>query len=223
MFRKSVTLLAFSIVAASQAGVTLITNRAAIPATDMIHWGQYGPSGSSVASPSYGLTDNGKNFLVADGNDTAMTEYATSNTAGSAPYWGFGGGHDAIATSENLGPLGIRFDASQTAAGADIMVNQFGTWTVEMAAYDNLGFFLGSATTTVVSDLNIVGNAPFLGLMSDANNIGTIVYRVKTDGVAGGFAIDEVSMQNCAVPEPTSVAVLGLGMIGLIAKRRNKR
>src|SRR4051812_19098666 len=99
MLRKQVTLLAFALAAASQAGVTLITNRADIAATDMIHWGQYGPSGSLVASPSFGLTDNGKNFLVADGNNTDMVEYFTSGTAGSPPYWGLGGGHDALATT----------------------------------------------------------------------------------------------------------------------------
>lgn len=215
-----------TVAAASQATLTLVTNRADIGACDSIDWGQFGGPGTSVPSPSKGWTTEGTKFAVGDETSNMSTDVSSGvPNGGGGNWWGFGAGHNVLYTDSLNGPLNIVFARTMTAAGADIMVNFFGTYTAELLAYDAMGDPLGSVTTTIVSDANTVGNAPFLGVHSDGGDIAVLQYRLKTSDQTGGFAIDEVSLNDCCspVPEPASMATLGIGLAGIVARRRSKK
>ncbi len=222
MFKKSLLFAALGCVAVSQATITQVATRAALAENDRIDWGQYSNTGL-VPSGSYGLTNAGVTFQVADQDASDMFEFVTSGVAGIAPFWGLGGGHNALYTTSNNGPIYVKYAASQMAVGTDLMVNFFGTYQVRMDAYNNLDQYLGSVSAECVSSPDLLGNAPFLGLESTESDIAFVAIKVVTDFQTGGFAIDEVSSRNCAVPEPASMAMLGLGFMGLVVRRRNKR
>ena len=84
---------------------------------------------------------------------------------------------------------------------------------------DATGYSLGFATTgSGVLPGNVSGTWAAAGV---ANDLSTAFAAVNLQGDASGsLSLSSINVSTSAIPEPGSLAVLGLGMLGLIAGRR---
>ena len=62
-----------------------------------------------------------------------------------------------------------------------------------------------------------------MGLMSDSDNIGSIVFT-DFNGLSGDtIGVDDIVFANTTVPVPAAVWLFGSGLIGLIGVARRKK
>jgi hypothetical protein len=130
-----------------------------------------------------------------------------------------GAGFPAVGnTSKVLGPNGFAdtFNlafASATAIGFDVFAGLV-PGNVTMSIFDLANLPLGTFTVAVPA-----GGA-FFGVLSDAALIGRI--NVASQTTIPGELVDNVAFGTAAsvVPEPTTVALVGLGLTALVFRRR---
>ena len=122
------------------------------------------------------------------------------------------GGYIEVVLAEQANRAGA-FVADQASALAWPIVAQF---------YDSAGALLGAVT----NNLNQVGpfghsnNWVFLGWETEANPIYRIRFTSPVDG--SGMSIDNLTTEAMPTPEPTTLALFGLGLVGLGFSRRRK-
>ena len=88
------------------------------------------------------------------------------------------------------------------------------SWT--LSAFDATGHLLESVVTPITNGSNA---GDFIGLAHAGMKYATLVSNGGSDWVF----VDNVSFAAAAVPEPASIALLGLGFAGVVALRRRRK
>lgn len=216
--RIIIGLAALSFAAISQAQLSLVTTRAGIMQNDSIDWGQFGPSFTVLNGTSFGSSAAGVLFSSTGPGSSQEIRQEGNGWAGN-----FAPG-DNVLWSHVSGNSTIQLAQTVSAFGFQIGSDPYGAFTVTMSAYDNIGNLLGTVTENGTENENNDGSAIFIGVATTSmqNSIGRIVYSVTdANGAPTDYGINQVSIHECnPVPEPASIAVLGLGAIALIRRRR---
>lgn len=90
----------------------------------------------------------------------------------------------------------------------------------ELSAGNILRYSIGGATPVLVSTTTSYIETMASFTASAATT--TIELLFETDGGTGQWRIDDVSVTGAAVPEPTTLALMGLGMAGIGYSRKRK-
>jgi hypothetical protein len=200
----------------SHAALTQVGSRGALGADDFIDWGTLGGSGTTVASPFNIPTDNGLNVNVSK---TPGGLFERRNQ-GSGWNGNFANGDRLLWTQHTTGPIVLDFANPVKGAGTQIQANFFGNFLGSIEAFDSANMSLGSFSLPGISNSNGDNSAIFLGVISDSFNIKKLVFNADHSQFFDDFAINRVDV--VATPEPGTMALLGTGVVGLIARRRRR-
>jgi hypothetical protein len=199
---------------AAQASVTLVTSSSALGANDSISWTQLGPAFTVLTGPQAVTSTGGLAATVTSAGNTLERRDQGSGWAGN-----FANGAPLLWT-RGVGPdITLSFAAPVYGAGAQFQADIFGPFTAEVIGIGGsvLGTFTENGTSNSAGD----DSAIFIGILSDTADISSIVFH-QTGG--NDFAIGNVALNTsdtpAAVPEPASLSLLGLGLIGFISTRR---
>ncbi len=195
--------LALALIGQASASLTQVFTRAALGGTDHIDWSAQGP----IADPLFGMTFNGHAFKATGGY-----QYFTEGGSG-----GFTLGDVTLVGNE---PTTITYGASQKSVGMQIQSNAFGLFDAELDAYDNLNNWLGTVFVSGDNEGGALNTNPFLGVTSTSIDIAKVV--LSTTNGDFGLIINQVDSDcGCgAVPEPASMAALGMGVLAIVRRKR---
>lgn len=186
--------------------------------TDLVDWGQLGPSFTVVPSPFTAVSNGGKTLTGNDGGNFERRDE--------------GNGWDGIFTlgdhllwnQDNGNAIDIHFNNPIVNGGAQIQDDFFGLY---MGCIQALGSF-GASPVFCVSGNNTggdTGTAPFIGIVDlSGGNITDLIFT--TDVGPNATAINQLSFTPGSgpnVPEPASLALLGTGLVGLAGSMRKLR
>jgi hypothetical protein len=221
------TLLAGTFVAtaafasSASAQLSFVSTRAGLSNDGQVDWGTRGAQYTAVDNTS--TVGTGIAGVTAVVSKTSAGAFERRNQGSG---WGgnFTTGDALLWTNGTSGPLVLTFNQAIAGFGLQLQSDSYGAFVGSVTAYDLGGLLLGSfqvdGNSTGASD----GSAVFLGVSSVAGDIG----RVQFDVVGGGdFAVNRgtvgASTAAAVVPEPSTYAMLGAGLLSLGAAARRRR
>jgi hypothetical protein len=204
-------------------------SRAAQPISDIFDWGQIAPPGTDVSTPQFVFSFLGTNAALVgnvDGSDFVTAQQGSTwngnFSSGENLIWT---GNAALFGVGGEGPMAMVFLNPVGTVGFSIQADLYGAFTAYLAAFDSGGNPLFSYSANGVSNGNGDGSALFMGLGDlTGANIASIEFTVASNVLPpysdNDFAIDDVSIGS--TPEPSSLVLLGSGLIGLAGVTRRK-
>ena len=135
-------------------------------------------------------------WTVTGGDVTSASEFLFRAYDNSG--WGILS-QDIVTTS------GLLYDISFDTFASQIVGNDF-AWVIDGGA-------LNSITTTTSWVTNT-------GTFTATSGITNVAFYSATDSGTGTWRMDNVSVDTSAVPEPSAIALMGLGLLGFVATRR---
>jgi hypothetical protein len=205
------------------ATVTLVTSRSALAGTDSLDWANAAPDYTAIANP---FPTNSNGSIPVTVSEPGSLDFARL-TQPSSWFGNFAPG-DAVLYVGNgytgsLGPITIDFGSQLLSAfGSQIQAVPTGAFTAELDIY-NGATLEGTVTEGGISGFTNDGTAIFIGLTSDVD-FNKVVISIPTDtGTANDFGINQADFIPVAVPEPSAIILLVLGVAGLAAACRYLR
>lgn len=216
-FIKSVVVLTAAFAACvAQAGVVLVTSDSELGTNDSIDWAQLGPQYTVLTGPLAVSSQGGLAATVSTTGGPLERRNQGTSWAGN-----FHSG-DPVLWQKSGADITLTFASAVFGVGAQIQNDFYGPFTARIMGIG--GEVLGTFSQQGVSNSNNDGSAIFIGMLSDTQNISSVVFSVDSND----FAIGNVSLNTQEalpgeVPEPFSVALLGLGSLGMALARRSQR
>ena len=139
---------------------------------------------------------------------------------------------DPLFSTKSPGALELLFSSDVTEVGTQFSNGFSGSFTASIAAFDAGNNLIGSYTVNGNSGFNPGDNsAVFLGLRNTTGDAAIRRVLFNTTESSGtnpfGFTINQVSFGNnpttAPVPEPSTYAMFGLGLVAIVALQRRKR
>lgn len=189
---------------------------------DIIDWGQLGPDLTASSSPASVTSFNGLGATVSIAGTTMFTV---------VDYFGswignFEAGENLLYTGNQEGggpgPMTIAFATGVSSVGFQVQDVFFGGFTATLQAFNGSNP-LFSLMMNGMSNGNNDGSAIFMGIGDlTGPNITSIVISDQGVSDANDFAINAVSLVTSSVPEPSSIALLSSGLLGMAGIFRRK-
>jgi hypothetical protein len=189
----------------------LVTSRAALAGTDRVDWATLGAQGTSVASPFTVSSAAGQGVTVSktdSGNFLLDEEWGPTTGNSFVIHGNFAPGDIVLDTNGaphagRQNTITLNFGATPVAAGgAQIMTNQYGTFTAEIDALDVKGKTLARFTEDGNATNAADNSAIFLGISSTSPTIYQIaisVTKAANDQYKGVFAINKFDFRTGAL------------------------
>ena len=97
-------------------------------------------------------------------------------------------------------------------AGQFLNRGGFNASTIELLGYDASNALVGSTAAIAI------GDSSWRFIAADFSNVSRL--DIRSDRAGSWFAVDDLQVGATSVPEPASVALFGLGLLGAAAARR---
>jgi hypothetical protein len=164
------------------------------------------PGQDGIGSASFTLTDAGSNAIqISFATEVLQGTYTQGTGAGPGTPTSAGGTNNQLA-----GARPANANGTETAVGTQDVL-ETGTFTVPTAPT--------SSTSTIVGSFG--GTISGLRINDAANNILiTSITESSSDPIQGIAPLTLTTSSGSSVPEPASLAVFGLGAMGLLLRRR---
>lgn len=232
---KTIAFLGLILAACSgQAPAGIILSRAALNGTDFVDWSTLGPAAliPSISNPAAFISNGGVNGIVSvttgdpfgrrDQDPPLVQNFWSGNfNPGDHLLWTATDmlGQNSVKMILDFGSQGI------TRGGAQIQPSYTGgNFEARISAFDLNDVLLGSYTRFGVSDQGYDNSAIFVGVegIGVIHKIEFSLESAPSDNT-GGFAINQFDFSPTAVPEPSSLALCGIGAIGLFIRTARRR